>query len=362
MTPLELGEVVERLFKTFTVPLVIGGAMSPGRPIGGRTALLIEDGRMPSDTESFSHVHLARIRRARELAPVDRFEAFSQAEWTLLACLHDLAQATHPDLAGFLRSKSPGRLIHVVSLTLDRVAPPATAKEALSRHSIFARLFDIRRVTTEVSWWTGKAKFVGTKPPSRLTAWPEFRRVSIQEIPEPFVTLPVGKAQGDFQQTIAKFLARSPLTDFATCERPEPAFLFSPENIGLISTNAGRTLALRALAHGEPLAVDAALGKATRALIAARSLRPLFAVLTLLGERALARAQEELLKSADPKPLAIGEENDANFARAIGALRARTYIAEHGECFRELERKHMLTILEPRALSPAAREFEALLG
>jgi hypothetical protein len=121
-------------------------------------------------------------------------------------------------------------------------------------------------------------------------------------------------------------------------------------------------LALRALAHGEAVAVDAALGKAARALVATRAFRPLFSVLTLLGERALARAQEELLKSPDPKPLSVGEANDANFARAVGALRARTFIAEHGECFREHERKSMLAILEPRALSPAAREFEALLG
>lgn len=362
MTPLELGEVVERLFKTFAVPLVVGGAMAPGRPIGGKTALLIDDGRTPSDTETFSHVHLARIRRARELAPIDRFEAFSRAEWVLLAALHDLAQATHPDLTGLFRSKTPGRLIQMVSLTLDRVPTPATAKEALSRHSIFARMFDIRRVTTEVKWWTGSAKFVGTKPPSRLTAWPEFRRVNIHEIPEPFTALPVGKAQAEFLQTIAKFLTRSPLTDYATCDRPEPAFTFGPENVALISTSAGRTLVLRALAHLEPLAADAALGKAVRVLIAARAFRPLFSVLTLLSERALGRAQEELSKSPEAKPLPLGEENDANFARAIGALSARRYIAEHGECFREHERKSILALLELRATSPSAREFEALLG
>ena len=362
MTPLELGEVVERLFKTFAVPLVLGGAMAPGRPIGGRTALLIDDRRMPSDTEGFSLVHLARIRRARELAPVDRFDAFSQAEWVLLAALHDLAQATHPELAGVFRSKTPGRLIQMVSLTLDRVSPPSTAKDALSRHSIFSRLFEIRRVTTEVKWWTGSAKFVGTKPPSRLTAWPEFRRVNIHEIPEPFTALPVGKAQAQFLQAIEKFLTRTPLTDFATCERPEPAFSFGPENIALISTHAGRTLVLRALAHLEPLAVDAALGKAARALVLGRSFRPLFSVLTLLSERALARAQEELLKSPEPKPLPVGDESDANFARAIGALSARRYIAEHGECFREHERKSILALLELRATSPSARDFEALLG
>lgn len=317
---------------------------------------------MPSDTEAMSHVQLARTRRARELAPVDRFEAFTAAEWTMLAALHDLAQSTHPDLTGVFRSKTPGRLIHVVSLTLDRVPPPAHAYEALSRHSIFARMFDIRRVTTEVRWWTGSAKFVGTKPPSRLTAWPEFRRVNVNEIPEPFAILPVGKAQGDFNETLAQFLTRTPLTDFALCDRPVPSFRFTAENVALLSTQAGRTLALRALGRGEPLAIDAALGRATRALVEARAFRPMLTVLGLLGDRALARAQEELLKSPDPKPLSVGEANDASFARAIGALSARRQIAEHGEFFREQERKSMLTLLEPRATSPAAREFEALLG
>lgn len=37
----------DRLFSTFLAPLVLGGAMIPGRPIGGKNALAIGEHRAP---------------------------------------------------------------------------------------------------------------------------------------------------------------------------------------------------------------------------------------------------------------------------------------------------------------------------
>ncbi len=363
MAKADIGATAERLFQSFLAPLVLGGEMNPERPIGGRMALSIESDRPPVDPERFSHVQLARCRRGRELAGVDRFENFSAEEWALAAVLHDLVQATHPALVGLFRKSAPARLVEIAEKTLDRIPPPRSPKEALSRHTLFGRMFEITRTDTEVKWWTGSAKFLGTAPPARLTAWPEFRRVNVIKTPHPLMSLPVVGAEHTYAAAIAKFLSRTPLTDFATCERHAPSFAFNEQNLALLRSRPGRTLIQRALNREEAPGVDAALGRATKALFDHRAWVHLQTVMDLLGERALARAQEELARTADPKPLPIGTAGDeATYARAAGALAARQFIATQGGCFSERERRSLLSVLGARATSDVAKQIEAAFG
>src|SRR5438045_4032826 len=94
----------DRLFDTFLAPLVLGGTMKPEKPFGGKNALSIGDHRAPSDSVTLSTVDLARVRTARKVVPVDRFEqAPSGAEWAIAAALHDLVQATHPGFDAVFR-------------------------------------------------------------------------------------------------------------------------------------------------------------------------------------------------------------------------------------------------------------------
>src|ERR1019366_7237296 len=89
----DLGGIANRLYEGFLAPLVIGGEMTPGKPIGGRAALAMGRERVLANPELASHVQLGRNRAARKLVPVDRMEEPTEAEWALGAALHDVVQA-----------------------------------------------------------------------------------------------------------------------------------------------------------------------------------------------------------------------------------------------------------------------------
>jgi hypothetical protein len=355
----------ERLFTTFLAPLVLGGAMRPTKAFGGKNALSIGD-RTPSDSDALSRTQLARVRIARKLAPIDRFEPAPNAhEWVLAAMLHDLVQATHPGFNTVFRRKGPLRIMDVILRTLDRVPPPRTAGDALSRHTWMSRMFELARTDVEVKWWTGSETFLGAEPPSRLTAWPEIRRVQQTRIPRPLMELPSSGGAVDmarFTTVVEALLARTPLTDLATIDRAAPLFTWRHESLTLCATNAGRTVILRAFAQLPTRQVDAALGRATRQLFAAKALRAVSLAVDLLRDRALMAASARIGLDRDPDPLTLGpEHNDASFAMSAGALAATHWIAQTGGGFAENERALLLRVLAPAASSSAAGEVKALL-
>jgi hypothetical protein len=368
MAKVDVGALTEHLFQNVVAPLVLGGPLTPGKPIGGKAALQLEGDRPPVDPEKYSHVQLIRTRRAREIVAIDRLENLSREEWVLAAVLHDILQATHPNLVGVLSKSGPRRLIDIADRTLDHVSGPRTAKEALSRHTLFSRVLEVARTETELRWWTGSAKFIGTEPPARLTAWPELRRVQVTRTPHPLMTLVARGAEAQFAAVVAKFLARSPLTDLATCHRASPPFVWTSEVLALIASVAGRTLALRSLARedageSQQQSVDHALGQATRRLFETRAYANLGVVMDLLGERTLAEVQAELLRSATIRPLPLGGHSaDATLVRAAGALAAREFVARHGASFGEAERRAVLAMLALRASSDEAKRIEGFLA
>src|SRR6476646_9704986 len=105
----------DRLFSTFLAPLVLGGEMRPIKAFGGKNALSIGE-RTPADSDALSRTQLARVRIARKLVP-----------------------ATHPGFNAVFRRSGPLRILSVIEKTLERVAPPRTAGEALSRHTWLSR-------------------------------------------------------------------------------------------------------------------------------------------------------------------------------------------------------------------------------
>ena len=139
----------DRLFTTFLAPLVLGGAMRTVKAFGGKNALSIGE-RTPADIDALSRTQLARVRIARKLAPIDRFEPAPNAnEWALAAMLHDLVQATHPGFNAAFRRGGPSRIMNVIEKTLERVPPPRTAGDALSRHTWMSRMFELARTDVE---------------------------------------------------------------------------------------------------------------------------------------------------------------------------------------------------------------------
>ena len=356
--------IADRLFRDFMAPLVLGGEMRPGRPIGGKNALALGPFTDVLDKELLSHVDLARVRLARRLAPVDRLEPPTPEDWTLAAGIHDLVHSAHPELTGVFRGKAPSRLVEVVTLTAERVAPAATVKAALSRHTWFSRVLEITRTDTNVSFWVGKRTYLGEDPPGRLLAWPELRRVQVEKLPRHLVELPdVGghvPAQ-EFQAGLTAWLHKTPLTDVATCARDAPSFVWSPETLSLVSSRAGRTLALRALAEGIPLDVETALGRATQTFIAARAAAPLAIVAALLGERMLARAVERAEQGV-PLGSAEAPTPDALVARGVGAYGASQLLAADARTLRSDLTQAVIAQLQPWLRLSAGETTKALLG
>jgi hypothetical protein len=374
--------LAERLFAGFLAPLVVGGTMTPGHPIGGEAAFSLAESDHPSaDIDLRAHVDLARVRRARSLVPIDRFDGIDGASWVLAAALHDLVLTAHPELAKTFQSDNPQKLLTIVLATLDKIPPTQTPGEALARHTLFARMLEISRTDRAISWWTGKALFLGEEVPARLTAWPEFRKVQIDEQHHPLVTLPAHGGRVDplgFREAVGRFLGRTPLTDFAYLHRDAgddslfPPFSLTASHLALLGTRAGRTLALRAECTGNvdrSLGPQNSLGTADRAL--GRAVRLLAhggggwgratAPIAYLGERVLRRAQQELASASDPKPLVLPSDPEAIVALTWGAAWAQLEIALHGESFSALERRGLLALIAPLASHGAASDVKARL-
>jgi len=360
----DLSTVSRRLFEGFLAPLVLGGEVRPGRPIGSRSALDLGVARVAPDAGLLSRVQLGRTRIARRLAPVDSLGAPTPPEWALGATLHDLVQAAHPGLDTALRRGGPARLLELANATLERIPAPGSVGEALARHTWFARLFEMERVDTIVSWWVGSRTFLGETPPARFVAWPDLRRVQIEKVPRAVMDLPSAGGAVDpagFAESLSRFLAKTPLTDLATCHRVAPVFAWGNETLGLVATGAGLTLATRALARAPRSAVDASLGCATRAIIVARAWRALRLAFDVLAERAFANAETS---GGAADPLAFPEEatDDASYARCLGALVARARLRAQARGFSDADRAELLTRLVPIANSPPARGLEAELS
>jgi len=355
---------MEGLFQGFLGPLVVGGKMQPGRPIGGKLAMMMEKERPLVDIDLVAHVALARVRLARRLAPVDRFDAPEAHEWALAAVLHDIVQSTHPGFNAAFRRKLPNKLLDMCEATLDQIPGPETVGQALSRHTLFSRLLQITRTDVDLKWWTGSAHFKGEDVPARLKAWPEIRRVMEDHHPRPLMTLPeYGSAvePSKFASMVQLFLRKTPLTDLITAARPNPLFWWTPETLSLVSTRAGRTLVLRALrSSSSRRSVDAALGRATRNLVLGRAYKALGVAADFLGEKSLSEAEEQIAQEANE--IAADSDQDSAFTQSVGALVARRYIGMHGENFGDMERMRLLSVLNPLATSTAAKAVEALLN
>jgi len=163
-----------------------------------------------------------------------------------------------------------------------------------------------------------------------------------------------------FSRAMTRFLAKTPLTDLATCHRASPPFAWGSESLGFVATLPGRALAMRALARGPKGAVDANLGRATRTLVAGRAWRAVGVALDLLAERARSDAQTGGGKAEVPPP-PKDIKDDATYARCAGALVAYEELQAGGVGFSELDRAELMVRLSPLTSSPAAHELAAEL-
>ncbi len=352
MNDAEQHAAAERLFESFLAPLVLGGALRPGKPFGGALALALGE-RTPADVDRLAQTLLARVRVARALIPIDTLGSEpTPAEWALACVLHDSVQATHPGFDAAFKRTGPTRLLDIAIATLERITPPTSLAEALSRHTWLSRIFEITRTDIELSWWTGSERFLGTTPPKRLLAWREVRRVTELRTPRTLMDLPVFGAMADFDRFsafIREFLAKTPLTDLATATRSAPRFAWTRETIAFCKTFLGKTLALRALARLPADTVEEALGRATRPLLDAGDTQALSVVSEVLSERALERARAHVADGhREPLPQALGSPH-GDLARSLGASTATAWLRGLDAAIAEHERRALTHALSLEA-------------
>nr|HEX4313024.1 hypothetical protein [Kofleriaceae bacterium] len=130
-------------------------------------------------------------------------------ELMLAAGLHDALFLVHPRADRWTVTDRARRRIIDTALTL--VSQPLThdRTRVLARHALLHNLFHLKRNDVTVSWWTGRARFQGQTPPTRLTAWKGVRRVREDVTVVDFEEL---LAVPDTAPIIATLLRRTPLT------------------------------------------------------------------------------------------------------------------------------------------------------
>jgi hypothetical protein len=179
----------------FLLPLVRGGTLHVGRPLGlravaGVARLVIPDpdsDRAPRDDAAAAEIpEVAELGRQRRLVVARLLGEASvppldEISLRLGAAVHNLIALGHPELGGPGAEARYERIAEVAA-KLASVGSPASEIEAVNRHSLLARLPEIARSDRTVRFWLGRRSFLGRVPPRRITAWPKLRGVTVETV------------------------------------------------------------------------------------------------------------------------------------------------------------------------------------
>lgn len=199
---------VREFLDRFVRPLVAGGELHVGAPIAARD---LERWERELPDASVELVAVDEARHAVLSTLVCRPPAFvlDREELALAAGLHDALFLVHPRADAWSVSDKQRR--RIVDTAVAMVGQPLTRDRTrvLARHALLHNVFRLTRTDVTVSWWTGRARFQGQKPPARLTAWKGMRRVREDEAIVDFDEL---LAVPDTAPIVATLLRRTPLT------------------------------------------------------------------------------------------------------------------------------------------------------
>jgi hypothetical protein len=171
---------MRRFISDFLLPVVRGGSVHVGRPLGLEVVTrMMQDPPPITEADALATLAACRVASATRVAVVAMPPPFDETTMRLGAALHDLLALGHPELGG-PRSRRAER-VAAAALELASIGAPPTAREAINRHSLLARLPEIVRVDRTVHYWLGRQTYVGRRPPPRVTSLPRLRRVRVEE-------------------------------------------------------------------------------------------------------------------------------------------------------------------------------------
>ena len=232
----------------FVRPLVAGGEIHVGPPIPDSDVARWEH---ELDNASVELVAVDEARHAVASTLVCRPPAFvlEADELALAAGLHNALFLVHPRAEEWSVSDRTRRKI--IDTALAQVSQPLTRNRTrvMARHTLLHNLFHLTRADVTVSWWTGRARFQGQKPPARLTAWRGVRRVREDVTVVDFEEL---LAVPDTAPVIATLLRRTPLTQLLDSHPGAPPLHWEDAVFLLRDAELARAVAYRLIPDGAP--------------------------------------------------------------------------------------------------------------
>lgn len=246
MARVEVAGFLER----FVRPLIAGGDLHVERPI---TTADLRRFERDLDAAAVEQVAAddARGHVLAELVVRPPPQLLDGDDLALAAGLHNALVLAHPDADGALvtdriRRKIAGAALRMVSqpLTSDR-------RRVLARHGLLHNLLNLGRIDVTVAWWTGRARFFGQRPPSRLTAMSGLRRVREETARAGFDEL---LAAPEVAPVLAALLRRSPLTQLLVHHPIAPPLHWEDATFLLRDAEIARAVAYAAIRPSEPRA------------------------------------------------------------------------------------------------------------
>ncbi len=248
------GRELEALLDRFVLPLVKGGELSVGRPIAFDELRALEE-QIPHASEKVVEVDEARHDVLADLVVRPPALVFDLDELALAAAVHNLLFLVHPradswSVTGSSRKK-------VIETAQEMAARPLSHSRSrvLSRHALLHNVFDLTRVDTKVSWWTGSATFLGQRPPGRLRAWKTVRRVREGQTVATYDEL-LGTVE--VAPVVSAILRRTPLTHLLSMGRDGPPLQWEDAVFLLRDAELARAIAYAAVRGTEPRQIIAA--------------------------------------------------------------------------------------------------------
>jgi hypothetical protein len=239
---------VKDFLTKFVKPLVAGGELHVGAPIPLPDLARWETELHDASVESVD-VDEARVAVLSTL--VCRPPAFllEADELALAAGLHNALFLVHPRADQWSVSDRQRRKI--IDTALAMVSQPLTHNRTrvMARHALLHKLMFLTRRDITVSWWTGRARFQGQKPPTRLTAWKGMRRVREEVTIVDFDEL---LAVPDTAPVIATLLRRTPLTQLLDAHPGAPPLHWEDAVFLLRDAELARAIAYRLVPDAPP--------------------------------------------------------------------------------------------------------------
>ena len=239
---------VRDFLSRFVRPLVAGGEIHIGPPIPTAD---VDRWEHELDDASVELVEVDEARQAVVSTLVCRPPSFvlEADELALAAGLHNALFLVHPRAEEWSVSDRTRRKI--IDTALAQVSQPLTQNRTrvMARHALLHNLFHLTRSDVTVSWWTGRARFQGQKPPARLTAWRGVRRVREDVTVVDFEEL---LAVPDTAPVVATLLRRTPLTQLLDAHPGAPPLHWEDAVFLLRDAELARAVTYRLVPDASP--------------------------------------------------------------------------------------------------------------